>query len=100
MNTSVIITAIVSALVTWVFMYLDARLFDTPKSKFVYFKGMSFVAALSATIVYFMGSPPLPQIGGGTVPSTSSVMGGANTGQGTALVQGINQEMFTGMPNF
>lgn len=83
-------------------MYLDARLFDTPKSKFAYFKGMSFVAAVSATIVYFMGSPPLPQMGGSV--ASPSMMGGVpavgGAGQGTALVQGINQEMFTGMPNF
>lgn len=71
-------------------MYIDARLFDTPKTKFTYFKGMSFVAALSATIVYFMGSPSLPVNAG---PSSVAA-------HGTALVQGLNQEMFTGMPGF
>jgi hypothetical protein len=76
-------------------MYIDARLFDTPKTKMTYFKGMSFVAALSATIVYFMGSPPLPKIGG-----SASVAASQHVAQGTALVQGINQEMFTGMPAF
>lgn len=94
MSYSIVITALVSALVTWVFMYLDARLFDTPKSKFAYFKGMCFVAAVSATVVYFMGSPSLPQIGG------SLPMGAGVPVQGTALVNGINQEMFTGMPAF
>lgn len=92
MNNSVLITAVVSALITWAFMYLDARLFDTPKSKLAYLKGMSFVSALSATIVYFMGSPSLPQIGGSAPTAVAT--------QGTALVQGINQEMFTGMPAF
>jgi hypothetical protein len=107
MNYSVVITAIVSSLVTWVFMYIDARLFDTPKSKLAYFKGMSFVAALSATIVYFMGSPSLPQVGGSVGPSSYGPSYGQSAGMpsgpgmgGTALVQGINQEMFTGMPSF
>jgi hypothetical protein len=97
---SVIITAVVSALVTWVFMYVDARLFDTPKSKLAYLKGMSYVGALSATIVYFMGSPPLPQIGGAVAAGTCTGMGSPLVAQGTAVVQGINQEMFTGMPTF
>lgn len=92
---SIVVTAVVSAIVTWLFMYLDARLFDTPKTKFAYFKGMAFTAGLGATIVYFMGSPSLPQIGGSNVPSLAN-----NVGQGTALVSGIGQEMFTGMPRF
>ena len=94
MNNSVIITAIVSAIVTWIFMYLDARLFDTPKTKLAYFKGVAFTAALSATIVYFMGSPALPQMGGDVA------MGIPITNHGTALVQGLNQEIFTGLPTF
>ena len=96
-SNSIVITAIVSALVTWLFMYIDARLFDTPKSKFTYIKGMSFVAALGATIVYFMGSPTLPQVGAGAVGAVGAVGAAAH---GTALVQGLNQEMFTGMPGF
>lgn len=98
MNNSIVITAVVSALVTWVFMYIDSRLFDTPKTKLSYVKGMSFVAAVGATIVYFMGSPALPQVGGSALGAGSGV--GAGMTQGTALVQGINQEMFTGMPAF
>ena len=98
MNTSVVVTAIVSALVTWIFMYLDSRLFDTPKSKLAYFKGMSFVALVSATIVYFMGSPSLPQLGGGPSGHAGPLM--TNSGHGTAMVQGINEEIFTGIPAF
>jgi hypothetical protein len=100
MNNSIVITAVVSALVTWVFMYIDSRLFDTPKTKLTYVKGMSFVAAIGATIVYFMGSPALPQVGGSNPGSGSGSGAGGMTPQGTALVQGINQEMFTGMPAF
>jgi hypothetical protein len=54
MNKYVIISSILSAIVTWIFMYLDAKLFDTPKSKFTYFKGILFVTSLVASIVYFM----------------------------------------------
>jgi hypothetical protein len=91
MNTSIAITAVVSALVTWLFMYLDARLFDTPKTKLTYFKGMSFVAALSATIVYFMGNT---QHVGGAVRSAIN--------NSTAVVQGpgFNEDIFTGLPPF
>jgi len=87
MNTSLVVTAVIAATVTWIFMYIDARLFDTHKSKLDYLKGMLYVAAVSATIVYFMGSPALPEIGGALPHST-------------ALVSGTGQEMFTGMPSF
>lgn len=98
-----LVTALVSGLITWLFMYLDARLFDTPKSKFTYFKGITFVSSLAAAIVYFMGSPRLPQIGGGSTGSMHPSMG---TGfpmaprSGTALVQGLNEEILTGVPSF
>ena len=55
MNKYVVITTIVAGLITWLFMYIDARLFDTPKTKFTYVKGITFVMALVGTIVYFMG---------------------------------------------
>lgn len=117
MNTSVAITAVVSALVAWAFMYVDARLFDTPKSKFTYFKGMAFSAALGATIVYFMGGPRITsQFGGGSgsvAPmsgATMAPMAAAAVGQmqmpnvanGTAVVQGpgIREEIFSGLPPF
>ena len=98
MNTSIVVTSIISGLTTWLFMYIDSRIFDTPKTKLTYFKGILFVSLVSATIVYFMGSPSipsLPQMGG--IPMSGGIGQG---NQGTALVQGINQEMFTGMPSF
>lgn len=112
MNTSVAITAIVSALVAWAFMYLDSRLFDTPKSKFTYFKGMAFSAALGATIVYFMGSPRISasQLGGGAAAAAgvAAPMGAmthvpaSHVANGTAVVQGpgIREEIFSGLPPF
>ncbi len=88
MNTSIVITAFVAGIVTWLFMYLDARLFDSPKSKFTYVKGIVFVSAISALIVYFMGGNKT-QMGG--APSVS---------MGTSVVHGIGEEILTGMPNF
>lgn len=93
MNNSVVITSIVSAILTWIFMYLDSRLFDTPKSKFAYFKGIAFVSGVSATIVYFMG--------GSTTASTfGASVGGAPNVYGTGVIQGLNQEIFTGISPF
>jgi hypothetical protein len=89
MNYSVVITSLISAILTWVFMYLDSRLFDTPKSKFTYFKGIVFVSAVSATIVYFMGTPTF-----------GVSRGGAPGVYGTGVVQGLNQEIFTGITPF
>ena len=88
MNSSVAITGFISGLVTWFFMYVDSRIFDTPKTKTTYIKGILYSSFLSSTIVYFMGSP--------SIPKPINMTGG----YGTALVQGINQEMFTGMPSF
>ena len=70
MNKSMIIASILSGVVTWIFMYLDAKLFDTPKSKFTYFKGISFVMGITAAVVYFMS------------PKSSMDMGMTTTGAG------------------
>jgi hypothetical protein len=90
MDKYVILSAIVAGIVTWLFMYIDARLFDTPKSKFTYVKGILFVSSLVAAIVYFMGSMPV------------------QTGGGVSVVQHLEApvtlvkpgDMMTGMPPF
>jgi len=88
MNNSIIITCAISALITWIFMYIDSRLFNTPKTKLTYIKNMAFVAAIGGSIVYFMG-------------------GGIQTGAGLPMNHiGINtsylgeEQVFTGVPNF
>jgi hypothetical protein len=71
-------------------MYLDARLFDTPKSKFTYFKGITFVSALVAGIVFFMAPA-----GSGSVASYQSV------GPMVAPISSVQPgDMLTGMPPF
>jgi hypothetical protein len=85
-----VISAVIAGLITWLFMYIDARLFDTPKSKFTYVKGIVFVGSVAALIVYFMGSGRT-QTGGGSVRPVN---------MGTSMLQGIGEEILTGIPNF
>lgn len=87
MNKSLVIVGIVSSLVTCLFMYIDARLFDTPRSKFTYFKNMVLVSTISVAIVYFMGPSNGPKLQlGGVAPVNTSLVG--------------EQEIFTGVPHF
>ncbi len=91
MNKYVIFSAIISGIVTWLFMYIDARLFDTPKTKFTYFKGITFVASLVAVIVYFMAPTPIPAY---SYPYQSA-------GAMAAPIGHVNpNDMLTGMPPF
>lgn len=53
-STSVWLSALIAGIITWIFVYLDAKLFDMPKSKFVYFKSIIFVSAIVGTTVYFL----------------------------------------------
>lgn len=79
MDTSVFVAAGVAAFVTWIFTYVDAKLFDQPKAKFTYVKAMLFNALLVGTVVFFMsGKAPkfdMPQTAGGFGgPSSPSSM--------------------------
>lgn len=111
MNKSIVITAIVAALVGWVFTYLDARLFDAPKSKFTYVKIMTLCALIAGLVVYFMGGgrPTQysatyagPQMGGMMVPQMGGAGGMMALGAtGTAVVANMsNERIFTGPPGF
>ena len=93
-NQGMVFTAIFAGLATWFFMYLDARLFDTPKSKLTYLKGIGFVSSLAALIVYFMPKGSSPGLmSGGCGPSLSDI-------QGTTYIPDVGQEIITGMPRF
>jgi hypothetical protein len=88
-----VLTTIIAGLVTWLFMYIDARLFDTPKTKFTYVKGITFVMALVGTIVHFMGSASAgSQFGGNSIAHGVPVA----TPLGVASVE----DMLTGLPPF
>jgi hypothetical protein len=89
MNKYVVLSSIVAGIITWLFMYLDARLFDTPKTKFTYFKGITFVSSLVAGIVYFMA------------PTTASSTVYQSAGAMVAPLGTVNAgDMLTGMPPF
>lgn len=107
-----VITAIIAALAAWIFTYLDARLFDAPKTKFTYVKIMSMTALISALIVYFMGGAaqppiffsgsriPMPMTTGGGVPMMTGGMP-MMSGASTAMVANMGGErIFTGPPGF
>jgi hypothetical protein len=53
-KTSVWLSALIAGIITWIFVYLDAKLFDNPKSKLVYFKSIVFVAGMVGLVVYFL----------------------------------------------
>lgn len=54
MDNSVFISAAIAGIITWIFVYIDARLFDNPKSKSTYLKIVLFVMVTVAATVYFM----------------------------------------------
>lgn len=53
-DKSVFISAAIAGVVTWLFVYMDARLFDNPKSKATYFKIVLFVMVTVGLTVYFL----------------------------------------------
>jgi hypothetical protein len=97
MNKYVIFSAIIAGIITWLFMYIDARLFDTPKTKFTYFKGITFVSGLVAGIVYFMApssaSSAIFQSAGAPMSHSVHAVNAFNVG-------GAAGDMLTGMPPF
>ena len=96
MNTYVIISSVLAGIITWIMMYIDARLFDTPKTKFTYVKGISFVTLLVGTIVYFMGEGVGVQIGG----SSSAVAGPVSSNMLPPISSLGADDMLTGLPPF
>ena len=98
---SALIVSVLSAATTMLFMYLDTKIFDNPKTKFTYLKNMMLIAGISYAIVYFMGSPVLPQIGGGALAGAALTASASVAPEvSTSLMTDIGQEMMTGMPNF
>jgi hypothetical protein len=84
---SLILVALISALATLFFMYIDGRLFDVTRSKFTYIKNMIMVAAVSTLCVYFF------QASSTAMSSTGPSLGG------TRLVDG-GEKILTGLPPF
>lgn len=85
-DMSLILVALLSALATLFFMYIDGRLFEKTRSKFTYIKNMIMVSAISTLCVYFFQSSGTPS------PA------GLNLG-GTRMVDG-GEKILTGLPPF
>mgnify|MGYP003682217441 CR=1 FL=1 len=98
MSYTPLVVGLVVALIACLLVYLDARLFDTPKTKVDYFKAALLSGGLSAAVVYFMGeNSPLINIATAASAEASQMaqVGGAG---GLATIQG--QEILTGAPPF
>jgi len=88
-DMSLILVALLSALATLFFMYIDGRLFDKTRSKFTYIKNMIMVSAISTLCVYFFQSS-----GTTGTPSPAGLQLG-----GTRIVDG-GEKILTGLPPF
>lgn len=87
-----IVYGVLAALITWIAMYLDNKLFDSPKTKSTYFKNMLFVGCLVGFGIYLIGESKFEKtVGFG--------FGGLQTGRGSYL-GGIHEEIMTGTPDF
>lgn len=74
-------------------MYIDSRLFDSPKEKITYFKNMLLTGALASTLTYLING------GGGNLFSPLTQVGG-NGASTTSVVNGIGETIMTGQPPF
>jgi predicted permease len=94
-----ILLAISVTLITWAMMYIDSRLFDKPKARFTYVKGIFMVNAIvfAAISVLTWLSPDLEgvkkvmQIGGSAPKITNGPM---------ELIADIGEEMIGGAAPF
>lgn len=91
-----VIVGLLVALTIAVFMYIDSRLFDTPKDKVTYLKNMALGGGIAALLVYLAGGNlSLPESGLSLAPTQT---GGNLAGLG--FIESLNQEVLTGVPNF
>jgi hypothetical protein len=99
MHYSIILTALLSSITAVFFTYLDAKLFDAPKSKFTYFKIMVLTALIACSVVYFMqgGNSQIQVQQGGT-----GLLGTRNLGAPftTVDINGAPEQIMTGLPPF
>lgn len=83
MNWKHIIYSIIASLLGLLFMYIDTKLLDNPKSKTTYVKGMSMVGIITWILLYFMD-------GGFFTRSPTQ----------TQFLPGLNEEIIIGPPDF
>lgn len=82
-----IFAAIVASIIVAFFMYLDSRIFDSPKSSLTYIKNMVLCGSLVFAFTYMVG-------GAKTLPEQTGA------GYPTSFIGDINQEIFSHGPDF
>lgn len=87
-----IVYGILAALITSVAMYLDSKLFDSPKTKSTYFKNMLFVGCLVGFGIYLIGETKFEKTVGFGFRTPQGGRGG--------YLGGIREEIMTGVPDF
>jgi ABC-type Fe3+-siderophore transport system permease subunit len=81
MFSPIIIYALLGAFLALVLMYLDTKIGDNPKTKSTYLKGMAASGIITAFIIWLAGVDTLPGFGSKYLPA-------------------VDDEIFTGMPDF
>ena len=82
MNYTPLGYAILASFLALALMYIDTKLFDNPKTKSNYVRGMLMVGVIVWIVVYFLEK------------------GGFSSGESSSFMPGINEEILTGPPNF
>ncbi|MHB1952722.1 MAG: hypothetical protein ACYCOU_03150 [Sulfobacillus sp.] len=72
---------LIAVILSWIYLYLESRLTDEPRSKISYFKGMMLAAVLVAA---------------------SNYIGGlfASGGPASKIIPGLGEEVIVGPPPF
>jgi len=82
MNISpILIYSLLGAFLALFLMYLDTKIGDNPKTKTTYLKGMAMSAVITALVIWLAGVDKLPGFGSKYIPA-------------------VDDEIFTGLPEF
>lgn len=88
MYTSIIF-GVLAALIVFVFMYIDSKLFDEPKTKLTYFKNMLLTGAIVGGGIYLLGESAFE----------SALNFNKNANSSTYMSE-YGEEIMTGNPQF
>ncbi len=90
---------LIASLIALVFMYIDTRLFDNPKSRTTYVKNMLLTGSITGFLFYLIGNGGFKVDFDIEAPSAIGMLGGniSNTGN---LVNSINEDILIGMPKW
>lgn len=77
----IIFYLLLGATLALILMYLDTKIADNPKTKTTYLKGMALGGVIGAFVVWLAGVDSLPGFGSKYIPV-------------------VDDEVFTGMPDF